>query len=165
MTTTNKTTKKEMKNDTINNRFNCNNYSSSSISKLWNNNITLTNNKQERGITMTWKQIYEKNMEKYGNQITWAKVDEKLGDITYHIGDKEPSLRMLKDLVGDDIKIIDFEPDCIDGSQIVVNKNMSSIPKLLNKYASEEVSRNIVGNAVILYDQATLDYETYDWLF
>ena len=55
MTTTNKTTKKEIKNDTINNRFNCNNYSSSSISKLWNNNITLTNNKQKRGTVM--KQI------------------------------------------------------------------------------------------------------------
>jgi hypothetical protein len=34
-----------------------------------------------------------------------------------------------------------------------------------NEYASEEVGMKIIGRAVILFDQATLDQEIYDWLF
>ena len=95
MTTTNKTTKKEMKNDTINNRFNCNNYSSSSISKLWNNNITLTNNKQKRGTVM--------------KQITLSSNQQAIQDIIDNLKDT------LNDIEEYELMVDDCNKDVANG--------------------------------------------------
>ena len=95
MTTTNKTTKKEIKNDTINNRFNCNNYSSSSISKLWNNNITLTNNKQERGTVM--------------KQITLSSNQQAIQDIIDNLKDT------LNDIEEYELMVDDCNKDVANG--------------------------------------------------
>jgi hypothetical protein len=109
--------------------------------------------------------VHSEIIKKYGNKIKHYVKEVAGTEATFWVGDEQPSLRMLKDLIGGEFKVIDFEPDSIDGSQVVVAKNMDSMTGSPNEYASEEVGMKIIGRAVILFDQATLDQEIYDWLF
>jgi hypothetical protein len=121
----------------------------------------LNNTKQEMN-----KMVHSQIIKEYSNKIIIPSEQKEgtEGARTYYVN-KQPSLRMLKDLIGGEFKVIDFEPDSIGGSQVVVAKNMDSMTDSPNEYASEEVGMKIIGRAVILFDEAILDQEIYDWLF
>jgi len=109
-----------------------------------------------------------KGSKKYSDIIHYTYFDDDNGDVVYML-DKKPTLQILQELVDGYIEVIklpmgQFTKD-VNGSiwekkkvnaQMIVNEEGLLKGLFHNEYASKFANRDIVGNAVILFDKARL---------